>query len=141
MEDNSSFFALLGLGLLFTIGFIAIIIIIAQWKIYEKAGQPGWASIVPIYNIVILLRIIGKPTWWLLLMIIPGVNIIIGIWSTNLLAKSFGKDVGFTLGLIFLSIIFYPILAFGSAEYQGPVGDPDALREFQDKKYQFGQPV
>lgn len=101
---------------------ISVILIIAQWKIFTKAGKPGWAAIVPIYNIIILLEIVGKPAWWVILMLIPFVNIVIGIMIVNLLSKSFGKDVGFTLGLLFLSIIFYPILAFGSAEYQGPAG-------------------
>lgn len=101
---------------------VIIITIIAEWKIYTKAGQPGWACIVPIYNTFILLKIIGKPWWWLLLFIIPGVNVIFTIWMTNLLSKSFGKSVGFTLGLIFLSFIFYPILGFGEAKYIGPAG-------------------
>ncbi len=101
---------------------LLILMIVSQWKIYEKAGQPGWASIIPFYNIYILLKIVGKPGWWLILLFIPLVNIVIGIWITNLLSKSFGKDVGFTLGLIFLSVIFYPILAFGDAQYIGPAG-------------------
>lgn len=102
----------------------AILMIVAEWKIYQKAGKPGWACIVPIYNTLVLLEIVGKPWWWLLLMMIPGVNIIFAIWVINLLSKSFGKDVGFTLGLLFLSIIFYPILGFGDAKYQGPAGAP-----------------
>lgn len=101
---------------------ILIVVIVAEWKIYKKAGQPGWACIIPIYNILVLLRIIGKPWWWLLLLIIPVVNIVIGIWTTNLLSKSFGKDEGFTVGLIFLPFIFLPILGFGDAAYTGPAG-------------------
>lgn len=101
---------------------ILIVVIVAEWKIYKKAGQPGWACIIPIYNILVLLRIIGKPWWWLLLLIIPVVNIVIGIWITNLLSKSFGKDEGFTVGLIFLPFIFLPILGFGDAAYTGPAG-------------------
>jgi len=107
--------------------FIAILVVIAfaaQWRIYQKAGKPGWAAIVPIYNFIVLMEIIGKPWWWLLLMLIPGVNIVLGVWATNLLSKSFGQGVGFTLGLIFLSIIFYPMLAFGNYEYKGPAGSP-----------------
>lgn len=106
----------------FFIVFVAIVFIAAHWRIYEKAGKPGWAVIIPIYNILVLLEIIGKPWYWLLLMLIPGVNLVLGIWATNLLSKSFGQNAGFTLGLIFLSVIFYPILAFGNFEYQGPAG-------------------
>lgn len=111
---------------LIAIFYIAIIVllIVAEWKIYEKAGKPGWACIIPIYNIIVLLEIIGKPWWWLFLMMIPLVNIIFVIWMMNLLSKSFGKDEGFTVGLILLSIVFIPILGFGSAKYVGPAGAP-----------------
>ena len=103
---------------------LAIVSIIAQWKIYEKAGKPGWTVLIPFYNIIVLLEIVGKPIWWIFLFLIPGVNMIFGIWITNLLSKSFGKDEAFTLGLILLSFIFYPILGFGDAKYQGPAGTP-----------------
>lgn len=102
---------------------IAVFYIIAMWKIYEKAKKPGWAAIIPIYSTIVLLEIVGKPWWWFLLMLIPGLGVIWLIWTTNLLSKSFGKDEGFTVGLVLLGIIFYPILAFGSATYQGPAGD------------------
>lgn len=120
MEDS----ALLGIGLIAIVFYLAIIILLiaAQWKIYSKANQPGWASLIPIYNIIVLLQIVGKPWWWLLLLCIPGVNFVFLIWMTNLLSKSFGKEEGFTIGLIVLPIIFYPILGFGSAEYKGPAG-------------------
>ena len=98
---------------------VILILIVAQWRIFEKAGQPGWACIIPIYGTLVLLRIIGKPWWWLLMMIIPFVNIIYAIWAVNLLSKSFGKSEGYTVGMIFLPFIFYPMLGFGSAEYQG----------------------
>lgn len=110
-----------GLGIyLFVVLAIAIVMVIAQWKIYSKADKPGWACIVPIYNMVVLLEIVGKPTWWVLLYLIPGVNVVIAIWVTNLLSKSFGQSEGFTVGLIFLGVIFYPMLAFGDYQYQGP---------------------
>ena len=103
---------------------LIIFLIAAQWKIYTKANQPGWACIIPFYNIIVLLKIVGKPWWWLLLiLLLPGINFIWLIWMTNLLSKSFGKGVGFTIGLILLSIIFYPILGFGEAEYVGPAGE------------------
>ncbi len=100
----------------FYFGFI-IFLIAAQWKIYTKANQPGWACIVPIYNLYILTKIVKKPGYWVLFMLIPLVNIVFLIWTTNLLSKAFGKDEGFTVGLIFLGFIFYPILAFGDAQY------------------------
>ena len=99
---------------------VFVVIIIGMWKIYSKAGKPGWASIVPIYNIIVLLEIIGRPVWWIVLMFIPLVNLVIGVITALDLAKSFGKGAGFGLGLIFLSPIFYPILGFGSAQYKGP---------------------
>lgn len=99
-----------------------VLIIISFWKIFKKAGKPGWASIIPIYNIIILLEIIGKPWWWLLLLLIPGVNIIFGIWMLNLLSISFGKTEGFTVGLVLLPFIFLPILGFGEDVYKGPAG-------------------
>ncbi len=97
---------------------IVILLIVSNWKIYEKANEPGWASIIPIYNSLVLFKIIGKPWWWLILMFVPYINIVIIVWATNLLSKKFGKDEGFTLGLIFLPFIFLPILAFGDSRYQ-----------------------
>jgi len=98
----------------------AILMIAACWKIFTKAGQPGWAAIIPIYNWYILCKIVGRPGWWVILLFIPFVNFIIGIILCIDLAKSFGKGVGFGIGLILLGIIFFPILGFGSAQYQGP---------------------
>lgn len=95
---------------------------ITQWKIYEKAEKPGWAIFVPFYNLLVLLEIVGKPTWWILLMLIPGVNVIFFIIVFHNLALSFGKESGFTIGLIFFPFIFLPILAFGDDKYIGPGG-------------------
>ncbi len=110
--------------LLIIIIFLAIIVlmIVSPWKIYTKAGKPGWACLIPIYNIIVYLEIIGKPWWWILLLCIPLVNIVFEIWMTNLLSKSFGKDEGFTIGLIILPFIFIPILGLGEAKYSGAVG-------------------
>jgi hypothetical protein len=99
---------------------VALLLIVAMWKVFTKAGQPGWASIIPIYNIYIWCKIVGRPWWWILLMLIPFVNFIICIILCIDLAKSFGKGVGFGIGLALLGIIFFPILGFGSAQYQGP---------------------
>lgn len=98
---------------------LIVIIIAGYWKMFEKAGEPGWAAIVPIYNVIVLCRMAGKPEWWFLLLFIPIVNMIIGIIVTVALAEKFGKGVGFALGMIFLGFIFIPILGFGSAQYQG----------------------
>jgi ABC-type sulfate transport system permease subunit len=91
--------------------------IAALWKVFEKAGEPGWAAIVPIYNLVVLLKIAGRPLWWIILFIIPFVNFIIGIVVAFDVAKRFGKGAGFALGLVFLPFIFYPVLAWGDASY------------------------
>jgi hypothetical protein len=101
-----------------------IICIIAMWKVFTKAGKPGWACIIPIYNMIVMLEIVGKPVWWIFLILFPCTSFIFSIWSVNLLSKSFGKGVGFTLGLIFLGFIFYPILGFGDSVYLGPGGAP-----------------
>jgi hypothetical protein len=97
---------------------IGILMLISMWKIYSKAGQPGWAVLVPIYNLIVLLNIVRKPGWWFVLMLIPIVNFIIILLVYLELAKVFGKDTGFGLGIIFLPVIFLPMLAFGSAQYQ-----------------------
>ena len=99
---------------------VSVIVIIGKWKIYEKAGKPGWAAIVPIYSTIVLLEIVGKPIWWIFLFLIPCVNIVFLIWTINLLSKSFGQSEGFTVGLLLLGIVFYPILAFGNYQYLGP---------------------
>lgn len=111
---GGSFFAAYGF-----IWFIfAVVMIIGTWKIYMKAGQPGWASIIPIYNIVILLKIVNKPLIWLLWLCIPFVNIYFGVVMMHRLSVSFGKDTGFTVGLILIPIVFIPILGFDKSVYQ-----------------------
>jgi Family of unknown function (DUF5684) len=99
---------------------ITLVVIVAMWKVFTKAGHPGWASIIPIYNLYIWCKIVGRPAWWIILMLIPFVNFIICIILCIDLAKSFGKGAGFGIGLVLLGIIFFPILGFGSAQYQGP---------------------
>ena len=99
---------------------IGLMLIVAMWKVFTKAGQPGWASLIPIFNIYIWCKIVGRPGWWVILMLIPFVNFIVAIILCIDLAKSFGQGVGFGIGIILLSIIFLPILGFGSAQYQGP---------------------
>lgn len=99
---------------------LVAVIIVAMWKIFVKAGQPGWASLVPIYNIIVMLNMVGRPVWWLLLFMIPLANVGVSIVLALDMAKSFGKETGFAIGLILLPIVFYPLLAFGDAQYVGP---------------------
>jgi hypothetical protein len=103
------------------------IAVIPYWVIFTKAGRPGWPALIPIYSFYIVLKIVGRPGWWLLLLLIPFVNIVILIIVINDLSKSFGHGVGFTLGLLFVSLIFMYILAFGSSTYRGPAGAGGAM--------------
>lgn len=101
-------------------GIFALILIAGMWKIFDKAGKPGWAAIVPIYNIYILMEIIGRPGWWVVLFLIPFVNVVVGILASLELAASFGKSVLYGVGMIVFPYIFYPLLGFGDAQYKGP---------------------
>jgi uncharacterized protein DUF5684 len=96
---------------------VIVLCIVGMWKVFTKAGQPGWASIIPIYNLIVLLQIAGKPLWWVVLFFIPIANIIVSILMSITLAEKFGKGVGFGIGLAFLGFIFFPILGFGDARY------------------------
>lgn len=95
------------------------LVIVPIWKVFEKAGKPGWACIVPIYGTMVMAEIGKKPSWWGLLTLIPYVGMIWGIWIVNLIAKNFGKSTGFTVGLILLPFVFWPMLGYGDAQYQG----------------------
>lgn len=110
-----------GPGPVFWIVYIAVMLfmIAAMWKVFTKAGQPGWAVLIPIYNLYVLCKIAGRPGWWVILLLIPFVNFIILIILDIDIAKSFGQGVGFGIGLLLLPFIFFPILGFGSAQYQG----------------------
>lgn len=109
-----------------------VLIIIAWWKIFTKAGQAGWKSIIPFYNIYIMFGIVGMSPLFMLILIgmfIPVINIIAGIaWFVvsimmyHKLSLSFGKGIGYTLGLIFLHPIFALMLAFSKAKYTAPAG-------------------
>src|SRR5881275_1001988 len=106
-----------GMGVVGTLIYLVVIVavIAGMWKVFVKAGKPGWAAIVPIYNIIVLLEIAGKPLWWFLLLIIPGVNFIALLFVSLAIAARFGKGTGFGIGLWLLPFIFYPILGFGDS--------------------------
>lgn len=97
----------------------AIIVLtwIGVWKTLEKAGQPGWEGLIPIYNIYLLTQVAQKPGWWVLLFFIPVVNIIFSILIYNEIAKRFGQGIGFTIGLVLLPMIFFMLLGFGNYTY------------------------
>jgi hypothetical protein len=107
---------------------IMVLLFYSMWKVFVKAGQPGWAAIVPIYNAIIMLRIAGKPDWWVILFLVPLVNIVIAIIAYMAFAEKFGKSAGFGIGLALLGIVFFPILAFSDAKYiGGPTNTPPPL--------------
>jgi Family of unknown function (DUF5684) len=113
--------AMVGGGIAIFLFVFAIFAVMAasMWKVFAKAGQPGWAALVPVYNIVVLLKIVDKPLWWIALFCLPGANLYAMVKIMFGLAKSFGKGTGFGLGLLFLGFIFFPMLGFGSAQYAG----------------------
>ena len=98
---------------------LATLTIIGLWKVFVKAGKPGWAAIIPIYNIIVMLEIAGKPMWWIVLLFIPIVNIVISILVNIEIAKLFGKSAGFGVGMSLLGFVFYPILGLGDAQFVG----------------------
>ena len=98
---------------------LSILVLASLWKIFAKAGKPGWAAIIPIYNLVVYLQVVSRPIWWIVLMFIPIVNVVVWIVLSNDLAKSFGKGVGWTIGILFLGFIFLPILGFGADRFVG----------------------
>ena len=105
------------------VGFIIFSVVVGAimwWGMFTKAGKPGWASMVPLYNVVVWLGIIGRPWWWLIAMMIPMIGLIPAVIACLDTAKAFGKEAGFGVGLLLLGFIFFPILSWGSAQYQGP---------------------
>jgi hypothetical protein len=98
-----------------------LIVILAFWQVFVKAGKPGWASIIPIYNVYVLLKIAGRPGWWLLLYLIPIVNLVVNIIVSIDVAKAFGKSAAFgVVGLWIFSVFGYVMLGYGDATYRGP---------------------
>ena len=106
--------ALILTGLVFT-----IVNIVAFWQIFEKAGVPGWKSIIPVYNLLNILDILGKPRYWILFILLPGLHIFIPIWMIILLGQRFQQSDLFIMGLFLFGFIFVPVLAFGDSQYDG----------------------
>ncbi|EMA52450.1 hypothetical protein C450_10123 [Halococcus salifodinae DSM 8989] len=109
------------LGIVFSLVAIAfaVLTIAGMWRTFQKASRPGWAAIVPVYNFYVMVKIGGNAWWWLIVFLIPVVNIVAAIKIPIDVAKAFGQGIGFGLGLGFLSFIFFPLLGFGDYEYQG----------------------
>jgi hypothetical protein len=115
----------MGAGMLVVWLAIMVFMLVSWWIVFKKAGQPGWAILIPIYNFLVILRVAGKPWWWvfsMLLVIIPiaGPILFLVVWILicNAISKNFGQGAGFTVGLVLLSIVFVPILAFGDYQYK-----------------------
>ncbi len=124
-----------GLGIFLVVLFaLTIFFIVCHWKVFTKAGQEGWKCLIPFYNTYVQLQITKQPTIWLLFFFIPLVNIYFAIKHIHGLSRAFGKDVGFTLGLIFLSPIFFAILAFGDAKYVYEAENDPLVNEIQEFK-------
>lgn len=107
-------------GMVWTYLAIFVLYIVAMWIVFQKAQKPGWAILIPFYNTIVYLNIIGRPWWWLLLLFVPIVNVVIGVIITHDLSLAFKRDAWFTVGLLFLPWIFAPILAFGKDKYAKP---------------------
>lgn len=98
---------------------VMVILIVANWKIFEKAGKPGWAILIPIYNVIVMLQIVGKPLWWLIMLFIPVVNVVFVILIIYNFVLKFDKPAWHTILALFLGVIYYPYIAFSDAQYVG----------------------
>ena len=120
--DNSILLLLIKIFFLFLM-FIFLLLVfraIYNWVLFKKIGREGWESIIPIYNKIIMIQTLEIPTWMIVLLFVPPFVLIVNVFIAINIAKKFDKDIGFMIGLILLPIIFYPILAFGNAQYIGP---------------------
>ena len=97
---------------------VTVVLIISNWKIFTKAGKPGWAILIPIYNIIVMVQIIKKPLWWVIILFVPIVDAVFVILIVYNLVLRFGKPGWHVLLALFLGVIYYPYLAFSNAEYQ-----------------------
>jgi Mce-associated membrane protein len=114
---------------------IVIIMLVAMWRVFAKAGEPGWAAIIPFYNAYVLLRIVGRPAWWLVLLLIPVVNLVFGVIVAIDLARAFGRGAAFgVFGLALFAPVGYAILGFGNARYRGPDGSAEEPAEDAEQR-------
>ena len=125
---------------------LAVASILGMWQVFEKAGEPGWGAIIPIYNAYLLCKIAGRPVWWVILAIIPIVNlvwVVLGLLISLDIARAFGKSDGFGLGLWLLGFVFYPLLGFSDARYGGAgrAGVPAPPAVAYEGATQYGQPA
>lgn len=111
---------------------LTVFLIAACWKIFVKAGEPGWASLIPIYNMMVLAKIAGKEEWYGLLCLIPVAGIIFAIIIWAGVCERFGKGGGYVIGILLLPYVFIPMLGFGSAQYQGGGGNYGRRRSRRD---------
>jgi len=107
-----------GVGILLVQLAILVVFVAGMWKVFEKAGEPGWAAIIPIYNIYVMIKISGNAWWWLILMLIPLINAIAFAKINIDVADKFGQGLLFGLGLWILGFVFWPVLGFGDYQYQ-----------------------
>ena len=98
---------------------VSLVVLAGVWKVFTKAGEPGWASLIPIYNVVVLLRIVGRPAWWTVLLFVPLIGFVVGFVALMDLARVFGRGIGYAVGLTVLPFIFFPHLGLGDSQYQG----------------------
>ena len=124
-EQMLGLFKGMGTGMLIVWLAIMVFMIVSWWIVFKKAGQPGWAILIPIYNFLVILRVASRPWWWvfaILLPIIPIVGVILllvaMIFIFHGVSKTFGQGAGFTVGLVLLSVVFVPILAFGDYQWK-----------------------
>ncbi len=101
---------------------ITVITLAGIWKLFEKAGHPGWKSLIPLYNVILWLGMIGRPWWYLIALFVPGLSVILWAILAFGTARSFGRGILFALGVTFLPFIFIPVLGFGQSEYIGGMG-------------------
>lgn len=121
LQRDGGFFATIYTLTFSCVGLLIFLATVAgMWQVFEKAGEAGWKAIIPIYNVWVLLEIIGRPGWWIILFLIPVVNFFVWIIVALELAQSFDRGVGFAIGLIILPWLFYIILGWGESQYYGP---------------------
>ena len=121
MENSGGGIVAVVVSLVMAAMFIACLVGI--WKMFKKAGQPGWGSLIPFYNVYLLLKIAEKPGWWLVLFVIPIVNLYALVVVSINIAKAFGKGIGFAIGLMILNVPLYAFLGLSKAQYVGVPGN------------------